>query len=306
MKQRCSTLFAPSLALTNQFFDHIIQGNQLQAEVLLEKNPNLLLTTATVKENSGQEFTKTAFQLALLRHDIEMVEMLERAFEQLDRGQEIKAAQFYELFPDGLPKEHAPSFDFSFLIDAVSLSPSSDNNVYYPNPSSPIQKKLSLFRESFSAVATSELFFNPNHLSEALRIYSAYYPHWRPDQRNLFWCCVIGFVERFSPTWLLQGFAAELGSTLQFMKRGVVTWRPSVKEYFEELLSNPGILGETRALHCGGASDYCNSFYIETLQQAYTVICDLRKTSLREIENRILTNAPAPAPRLEDSYCTIL
>lgn len=93
--------FKPLLAekLHKQLLEHIIQGEQQEAEILLKKNPSLLFFQGKVDNFEG-----TAYQLALGEEDEEMVLMMQPYFLRLKNGNAEMQKQQREKFPEEYEK----------------------------------------------------------------------------------------------------------------------------------------------------------------------------------------------------------
>jgi hypothetical protein len=98
----------------NQLLQYVAEGEQDQAEALIQTDKNLLLHSGVVKDLSGREFKSiTAFQYALWAMDWHMWKMIQKYLPQ-----ETQAEQLRELETKGtLP--HGKYFSLNGLIDAL-------------------------------------------------------------------------------------------------------------------------------------------------------------------------------------------
>lgn len=101
-------------AFANQFFLHIIHGEQAEAEAMIQKFPGLLLLTGTVTDYSGRQINGSALGMALGAEDVRfhlneecMVEMIHKCLKRLPNGEEIIVKQTREQFPDGWERVEA-------------------------------------------------------------------------------------------------------------------------------------------------------------------------------------------------------
>lgn len=198
----------------------VVQGNEAEAQCLLKTNPGLLCSTkGTATSYSGQHIRDlTPFQAALCAGDVEMCEMMKDFFYQIEDGQEKLEEQFNAIFPNGfeahISTQQENVFDFKEILQAiidapdnevtVALEKNFDNNL-------PLHRALEKFRKEFAEKSLSETLFNPYHLSQAFKMYEDEFNilgDWK--KRDLFWCQIIGFVQRYLPACMLQAFAQGL------------------------------------------------------------------------------------------------
>lgn len=131
-------------------------------------------------------------------------------------GWEVAREQFYQQFPNGIVAYPESIYDFNVLAAAITHDPILAHNEYNPaivkNPSEATKALLVQFRNDFlpKEVVTSGHHFNLNHLLKAFEVYNAHWEQWNWNQRSLFWCQVIGYVERLVPAVDAQAFCQGL------------------------------------------------------------------------------------------------
>jgi hypothetical protein len=99
-----------------QLLQYVAEGEQYQAEALIQTDKNLLLHSGMVKDLSGREFKPiTAFQYALWAMDWHMWTMIQKYLPQ-----EAQAKQLRELETKETPP-HEKSFSLKGLINALQM-----------------------------------------------------------------------------------------------------------------------------------------------------------------------------------------
>ena len=298
--------FSTSSDEISTLLNYIVQAKLTETETMLRDKPALLIQRGRLKRFS-KELNFTPLQIAVLDNNIEMVEMLERVFEGLDRGREIKAEQFKEIFPNGIGPLARQPFDFTKIARAIGKNSEHDNNnaAYYNHFNPYLDEKMKQFENEFTAFVAGELLFNPAHLHEALIVYRNYYPNWRDDHCLVFWRHVISFVELLLPGSYLQELGYNYGfrSAVYAIKRGETITRPDIAVVEAVMDSEIQV-----AFHSEGHSDYCNKFYVRDFLDDWEQLIKIREASLHTIQERILAMGPPPAARELNSNerCMIL
>ncbi len=220
-------LFAPKnpeSRLVKKFLQHVVHGEEQQAEDLLDAYPDpairtLLLTgTAKVTDYSNRIYKSlTAFQLALCAWDNKMCGML-----QLYMSYGETARQYQAIFLEGhktYAKTQQP-FDFSSIIGCITSSNDADLQhapaLQQPNDTA-IWQALEQFRQDFTARSQQERIFNPKHLIKALELYDEKFDGLSRNQQDVFWRQVIGYTLQFLPANIAQGlFRVGYVDTIEF------------------------------------------------------------------------------------------
>lgn len=198
---------------------HIVKGEEAAALEMIDANPRLLLISSQATDYSGRSYQGiTPFQAALLCHDVTLWKKIEPYFDKLPNRQEEKVSQFKAIFPEGAPKQE--SYDFTELVQVISNSSDADimAALRKENNDTPICQALKGFRTAFTDLAIKEMFFNPSHLIDALKVYDAQFDRWSWNQRDLFWRQVIGYTQRFLPACYAQAFCQGLYYILEEKK----------------------------------------------------------------------------------------
>lgn len=196
---------------SEKLLTHIVKAEEEQALAMIDANPTLLLYASNAIDYSNRLYSnQTPFQAALLCHDVTLWKKMEPYFERPSNGEGEKTRQFNALFPQGIP-ERRP-YDFSALAQIITNSAEADINAALQKTqnNTEICQALNHFRDDFTALSMQEMFFNPSHLLEALKIYSEQFDSWSWGQRNLYWRQVIGYTQRFVPACFAQAFVQGL------------------------------------------------------------------------------------------------
>lgn len=202
-----------------RLLSHIVKGEEAEALKMIDANPRLLLISSQVTDYSGRSYKDfMPFQAALLCHDVTLWKKIESYFDKLPDGEAEKVRQFRQLFPEGLPRQE--SYDFTELVQVISNSSDADimAALRKENNDTPVCQALNGFRTAFTDLAIKEMFFNPSHLIDALKVYDALFDRWSWNQRDLFWRQVIGYTQRFLPTCYAQAFCQGLYYILEEKK----------------------------------------------------------------------------------------
>ncbi|WP_133130035.1 hypothetical protein [Legionella yabuuchiae] len=198
---------------------HVVKGEEAEALEMIDANPRLLLIPSKATDYSGRSYQGlTPFQAALSSHDVALWKKIESYFDKLPDGEAEKVRQFRQLFPEGLPQQK--SYDFTKLVQVISNSSDADimAALRKENNDTPICQALNGFRTAFTDLAKKEMFFNPSHLIDALKVYDAQFDRWSWNQRDLFWRQVIGYTQRFLPACYAQAFCQGLYYILEEKK----------------------------------------------------------------------------------------
>jgi len=178
---------------------HIVYGEQEEAEAMIKANPELLLYKSQVKDYSGRTIIATPFQAALGAEDEWMWGMMRPYFTILESKGAIDSAkeevrqQFDEQFPGGI--ENIPAKELQAMYDdlASAIINNDDNG----------KEEIEGFRQIITQhdCIDSGIHFNMQHLIAA---YQAYIDNFGRlgtcVNRDTFWNKVIGFVQRQMPT----------------------------------------------------------------------------------------------------------
>ena len=198
---------------------HVVKGEEAAALEMIDANPRLLLILSKATDYSGRSYQGlTPFQAALSSHDVALWKKIEPYFDKLSDGEAEKVRQFRQLFPEGLPQQE--SYDFTELVQVISNSSDADimAALRKENNDTLICQALKGFRTAFTDLAIKEMFFNPSHLIDALKVYDAQFDPWSWNQRDLFWRQVIGYTQRFLPVCYAQAFCQGLYYILEEKK----------------------------------------------------------------------------------------
>lgn len=201
--------------LQKRLLSHIVKGEEAQALEIIEGRPGLLLMRSDATDYSGRCYKGfTAFQAALLCHDVTLWKKIMPYFDKLDNGKEEKVKQFKELFPEGIPEQKP--YDFSSL-NAVFVRSSDDDikaAINKEDNTTEIYQALKDFRKNFRDLAIKELFFNPSHLLKA----STFFLELQDERRLLYTHRVMGYIQRFLPACYAQAFCQGIYSIVNNRK----------------------------------------------------------------------------------------
>ncbi|KTD14322.1 hypothetical protein [Legionella israelensis] len=208
--------------IINRLLTHALQGEQNEIEEIIKANPwdsRWLFYRGTATDFSGRIYEKvTLFQTALLTHNVNLVKIIEPYFDKLPNEAEEKARQFNKAFPNGFPDQ--TSYDFSTLIQVITTS--SDDNILdaleKKQNNTRICEALNIFRKEFTDLSMKEKYFNPQHLIEAFNVYNQQFIPWSFNQLSLFWCQIIGYIQRYLPAYYAQVFCQRLDSLVEEKK----------------------------------------------------------------------------------------
>lgn len=196
-----------------RLLQHVVYGEQAQAESILKIYPTLLLEKETVTDYSGRHIHGTALQIALGAEDVRyhaddecMVEMIQRYFDKLPDGKQVMAAQIAEQFPEGweiLNREKMKND--SVALDKVIQTIAASSDI------ADCELAIQEFRDYLApkSIIKTGKHFNALLLVEALRLYEANHAQLgrRSSYKNdLCWRNVIGTIQRYLPASSAQAF----------------------------------------------------------------------------------------------------
>jgi hypothetical protein len=174
-----------------QLGQYIVHGDEDNAKKMLEANPRLLLQTVTVEDYSSRTITGTPYRLALGAVDKTMWQMMMPYFDGLEEGEALK--QFKSQFPSGIVD--TPANQLQPMYDALAQAIINDEDGG--------TKAIEAFRVEITKNdnITTGKHFNEQHLVAVLNAYVENFDAlgtW--DNRDKFWCQVVGYVQRQMPT----------------------------------------------------------------------------------------------------------
>lgn len=190
---------------------HVVLGEQIAAEAMLQIDPGLLLEKSIVKDYSGRRIYGTALQIALgaedvCYHDHEecMTEMILKYFKLLPNAEEKIVAQTKEQFPDGheIEEETRKEKDLAALEKIKDTMLTTDATNAH-------EIALQEFRRYLQPkeVIKKGKHFNIQLLIEAFKIYARCYNQFgggNSEKNNFYWRKIIGFIQRFLPMCYAQ------------------------------------------------------------------------------------------------------
>ncbi len=185
--------FQPSAnKLLDKLLLHIAHGEQDQAEAILKINPELLFMSSNVEAPSGNIFMDySPCRLACYAHDMDMLEMMKPYVYRVPHGEE----QFTNLLKEASEAfKNQKTYNFAELADII-------------NNGTDAQIKLALdnFRRQFEPkYIKNKKSFNIENFLKAYEIYINNFDTWSKEKRRLFWCQVIGYLQRSLPACYAQ------------------------------------------------------------------------------------------------------
>ncbi len=187
---------------TNKMLDklllHVARGEQEQAEAIIKINPELIFQSGNVEDFFGNTFIDySPCQLAAYAHDVDMLKMMKPYLNRVKNGEEQLCVIVKEA-DDASKNQH--SYDFTLLEAAIT----------HGNPAK-IEEALQAFRKHFGPrEIKNEKSFNLANLLHAYDIYINNYQLWSGKQCTLFWCQVIGYLQRSLPACYAQALCQGL------------------------------------------------------------------------------------------------
>ncbi len=233
--QAMSSGFLKKHAL-NSLLTAVVEGNEELAKKIVISRPEVLLdASAIVTDLSGKKIKNlTPLQAAICAWDVEMVQMINEVLHHtlqigigLSFEPEIEMQrQFKIIYPNGVDSEEtaqmakAQEFTSSTLNTIFSaINTATVAQVKYEldtpgqnKPDSQLNAALHTFRAQFATTANSEQIFNPFYLQKAFEFYDEKFDNFRGNavvqrnRRSIFWCQIIGYIQRHLPACLQQAF----------------------------------------------------------------------------------------------------
>lgn len=228
--RRNSLLFSQKQEeLAQQLVRHIVRGEKLKAQEMLNGNPGLALISCTVEDYSGRTITANALRAALGAKHPAMWEMVIDAIRQHNPSQlkRILIENFKAQFPAGVKKpvecrdgevvQSAENYDFNDIVVAIMKASDEQIAEFLQHPdddsiTSPLTEPFAAFRRYFSPQKVETGFHcNMQDLRNAFNIYNSFgYElglHLKTAmQKKLFYRMVIGYIERLNPAYYAQAF----------------------------------------------------------------------------------------------------
>jgi len=178
----------------------VVRSEQDKAAVIIEAQPELLLKSGTTIALSGDIFDNfSPIELARYAHDVDMLKMMEPYTQKIAGGREkfktiLQKANEYEA------KQKV--YDFFYLLEG-SISDFKEVER---------TKIIDYFRKDFKPkrISNIEKSFNIKTLHWAYQRYAANYLRWSDEKRSIFWCQVIGYLQRSLPACYAQAFCQGL------------------------------------------------------------------------------------------------
>lgn len=182
--------------------------------VYLKKTENTICAFIEKKEN-GKAIDEAAFTTAEENKKIYLEALgsnnLQTIIDVHNRAQEYHVLQVDQI-----------------LIDAIKVASNEDIEAIFGNLKidSPLPDLLKTFRENFTALSHEEIIHNPQHLIKIFALHNQFAHHIHetdPNYRNcgvLFWCHLVGFVQRYLPADTIQTIAnPRCGKTIEENKK---------------------------------------------------------------------------------------
>jgi len=181
----------------NTLLSHISRGEENATQKKIASNPKLLLERSTIITPCGNTIVDvTPLELAYGEDDLEMCLMLLPFFDQLPNGRQEAINQITERFPE--EKESTPPFDFRSLAKAIT------RNLH-------VQDAIEEFREHFKPrVIQRGKHSNIQALLDAMEVYINNFERWSSKQCSLYWCDVVGYLQRMLPACYAQALCQGL------------------------------------------------------------------------------------------------
>jgi hypothetical protein len=204
----------------------VLQGNAVKAKKMYQANPGLLFIEAAAEDYAAgidenlnavhRTIVASPFRAAAGAGDVSMLYDMAGCLDQFVdiksgiKGHQIANEQLDQQFPNGF--DYPPStYDFSELEAAITLIRFASTTGAYAK-----------FGKVFMPVDVSVGYhFNLNHLIKACEVYEKNTncgellfpraPLWNSNQASIFWCFVIGYLERLVTAVDAQGFSCGFG-----------------------------------------------------------------------------------------------
>ncbi len=205
-----------------QLMDYVLkptEENVKKAKAMIAANPKIMFIESTgVEWASGidedrvvpRRVKSSALKAALGTGDSEIYHFMAQYFDKVvyrdENGEIVETGiqraqrQMQEQFPSGFEYPQVEA-EFTTLMDKIV-------NALTNDPTSPeTQAVLNEFRHYFLPKEVTEgHHFNLNYLIEAFNRYGQHVAPWNENQLSLFWCQVIGYLERLVPAFDAQAF----------------------------------------------------------------------------------------------------
>ncbi len=222
---------------------HIVHGRQDEAEAIIKANPKLVFMSGNVQAPSGDIFMDySPLKLACYMHDMDMVEMMKPYAYQVQYGEE----QFNSLLKEaGEAFNNRKTYDFAKLADVITSGDEEE-----------IKKALDQFRKRFEPkYIKNKKSFNIQNLIKAYEIYISNYDVWSKEHGTLYWCQVIGYLQRSLPICCIPIFYTQQvleGNSHKGLRRQIIL--ASFKDFYPAVKNEPKGLGYDYAIY--GAPAY--------------------------------------------------
>ncbi len=244
----------------------IVYGNQNAAKSIIEIDPNVLLKRGSAMDYSGRTIEGTPYQMALGAQDYNMAEMISSYFssiKKLDAPVEIQK-QYSEQFLENDEGLYLP-YSYTALMNKIVESKNDED----------CEDELGVFRANFKShnEIRTGLHFNVQLLTDAFELYIKYYENfggYNSRKNNLFWCQVVGYIQRFLPAHYAQAFCQGLNHVAK--KSDVLNRSLKFKDdsvYFPLELGNEGLgfdfcagyssIPRTWSMHWGSSKQSANA-----------------------------------------------
>jgi hypothetical protein len=196
----------------SRLLEHVVKGEQDEAEEIIKKNCSFLRRVGRVQDYSGRTIEGTALQMALGAGDIGpkqdnvyMVEMIQNYFSELPDGLQEMKKQYDKQFPPGYEQdEEKRKQEDAEALHCVSRT------IEESKEDEDCKEALEAFRHHLlpKTLIRTGFNFNETLLLDALRLYEKKYTRrsHNDNKKNLFWCQVVGYIQRFFPAYYAQAF----------------------------------------------------------------------------------------------------
>lgn len=192
-----------------QFFANVEDGNVKAVKESIKRHPHWLALKREV-HFCGQTRTVTAYQLAQLMRQDDMITLLEAHFRKSVDGETVKTQQFQEIFPNGEP-EAAAAFDFSAIVQAITDASEAEVTAVLAGCTEfELYAAIQAFKNDFAEVSSAALCFNPKHLTAAMAVYNRQSDLWKHQKCKLFCKEVMTLLRQFAPKQYAKEFYTPL------------------------------------------------------------------------------------------------
>ncbi|MGA2655755.1 MAG: hypothetical protein ABSF18_07230, partial [Gammaproteobacteria bacterium] len=195
----------------------VLENKIDKAESKIAAAPLLLLEPVTINDPAGRTIRcATAYQAALGAELPIMAAMITNYFtdEDLELNEGEAEVERLRQYDQQIPPDYAEAtlYDFSGLAQSITASSNEDIEAAakFENNETPICIALNEFRQKLTpGVHSYGKHFNIELLIQAYATYLQNHAQWNRQKLNLFWCQVIGYVQRLLTAEMATGF--ELG-----------------------------------------------------------------------------------------------